>query len=122
MEKTLQIWDFLLVIAHLAVIVFNLFAWIFPKTRRWHLIVAALTLGSWLLLGIWYGLGYCFLTDWHWQVKRKLGETNLPDSFVKYFADRYTPFTLSAGVVDGLTVGAFAVAIACSLYVNFARK
>ena len=79
--------DILLTLAHLVLIGFNLFAWLFPKLRRAHLITVAVTAGSWFILGIWFGTGYCPITDWQWQVKEKLGETNLPASFVKYMAD-----------------------------------
>lgn len=39
-------------------------------------------------LGYFYGWGYCLLTDWHWEIKRKLGEVDLPSSFVSYSLDK----------------------------------
>jgi hypothetical protein len=60
----------------------------------------SITLFSWLALGLKYSIGYCFLTDWHWEVKRKLGETDLPASFIKYFLDAYTPIQASSNSVD----------------------
>jgi len=86
----LKILDLLFTLAHLIIIAFNLFGWIWKKTRKAHLIVVGITLASWFILGIWKGWGYCFLTDWHWRVKEKLGETGLPDSFIKYMADKIT--------------------------------
>ncbi|MCC5921935.1 MAG: DUF2784 domain-containing protein [Cyclobacteriaceae bacterium] len=69
---------------HTLFIVFNVVGWAFEKTRKTHLVTISLTLMSWGVLGIWYGFGYCPLTDWHWQVLRALGETELPvvSSFV----------------------------------------
>ncbi|MGI9543086.1 MAG: DUF2784 domain-containing protein [Cyclobacteriaceae bacterium] len=93
-----------------------------PKTRKLHLAVVGVTLGSWLVLGIWYGFGYCFLTDWHWNIKEKLGETDLPNSFVKYFADQITGLDWEPGLIDGITLGAFALAISAAVYVNFIKK
>lgn len=111
--------NILFTIAHLALIVFNLAGWIWKKTRKAHLIVLSLTTFSWFVLGIWYGWGYCPLTDWHWQVKEKLGETNLPNSFIKYLADKITGSDINPSIVDGITVGCLIAAIIASVYVNF---
>ncbi len=107
---------------HLALIGFNLFAWIWPKTRRWHLVTAGLTLLSWVLLGIWFGFGYCPITDWQWDVKAKLGETGLPNSFVKYFADKITGKDFPPSLVDNITLWTFVAAILLSVYYNFFYK
>ncbi|MBS1631730.1 MAG: DUF2784 family protein [Bacteroidetes bacterium] len=58
----LQFFDILLSIVHLSLIGFNLFAWILPRLRKTHLVVAGITLASWFILGIWYGWGYCPIT------------------------------------------------------------
>jgi len=47
------------------------------KTRKANLILLLLTGLSWFGLGIFYGWGYCPLTDWHWKVLRELGETGI---------------------------------------------
>ncbi len=106
---------------HVIIILFNLLGWIWEKTRRIHLIVVAITVFSWLILGMKYGLGYCFLTDWHWQIKRKLGETNLPASFIKYFIDGYTPLSISAITVDIITGVSFALAVVLTIYFNLIK-
>src|SRR5690606_33751764 len=93
--------------------------WIFPKTRKLHLITIGLTFGSWFILGFWYGFGYCFLTDWHWDVKRKLGETNLPSSFIKYFADKISGNDISATLVNNVTLIVFIITIILTIYYNF---
>ena len=61
------------------------------KTRKLHLISLGLTTFSWLVPGIWYGFGYCFLTDRHWEIKEKFGQTGLPASFIylKIFPNRH---------------------------------
>lgn len=115
----LKILDIFFTILHLALILFNLFAWIFPATRRAHLVTAGLTVFSWLILGIWFGFGYCPITDWQWQVKAKLGETNLPASFIKYFADKILPAPTDPALVEQVTLWTFLVALGCSIYVNF---
>lgn len=118
----LKIFDFLFFWLHILIIGFNLFGWMVPSWRKCHLMVAALTLVSWLFLGIWHGLGYCFLTDWHWNVKARLGETGLPASFVKYFVDNYTSLEMSTRTVDQLTVISFGAAIILSLTYSIIKK
>lgn len=117
-----QLFDFLFTVLHLLIIGFNLLGWIWPSTRKLHFIVVLLTAGSWLILGIWYGLGYCPITDWQWQIKERLGETNLPNSFVKYFADKITGQNLSANFIDAATAISFAAAAVLSVYLNFIHK
>ena len=101
---------------------FNLFGWIWKKTRKLHLMVVAATLFSWLGLGFWYGFGYCFLTDWEWEIKRSLGERNLPHSFTQYLSDNVFGLFWNTNLVDTLTVGMFVLAILFALWVNFVRR
>lgn len=114
--------DLLLTFAHLAVIGFNLFGWIWKKTRKAHMVVVALTIASWFIIGLWKGLGYCFLTDWHWGIKEKLGENNLPNSFIKYFADKITGTSINPQIVDTVTLVLFLFVIIVSVYSNFFSK
>lgn len=118
----LALLDVLLSILHLLIIGFNLFGWIFKATRRIHFWFTMLTLSCWTLLGIWFGLGYCPITDWQWKVKEKLGEKNLPDSFIKYFVDKVTGANSNAELIDILTLGFFLIAIAISIKLNFFHK
>ena len=111
--------DIFLTLCHLIIIVFNLLGWIWRKTRKMHLLTIGLTFISWFVMGIWYGWGYCFLTDWHWKVKIKLGETNLPASFITYMADKVTGMHFNPGTIDLITVILFFAAIIVSLYFNF---
>ena len=118
----LQAADIFFTFLHLAIIGFNLFGWIWPKTRRAHLITVAATGASWFLLGIWFGMGYCPITDWQWDIKEKLGETNLPNSFVKYMADRITGKNFDPSLVDTVTVACFAAAVVLAVYFNFFHR
>ena len=118
----LKLLDILLTFAHFAIIGFNLFGWIWRKTRKAHLIVVAATAFSWFILGIWFGWGYCPITQWQWNVKEKLGETNLPNSFVKYYADKITGRSIDPSLVDAATLVTFLTIIALSIYLNFFRR
>jgi hypothetical protein len=73
----------------------------------------------WLIAGIWYGFGYCPLTEWHWNVKARLGHLNLPDSYIKYILDYATKRSWDATFVDNITIGAFSIAFVCSFIAFF---
>jgi len=117
----LQFLDILFTILHIVVILFNLLGWIWKRTRKLHLWVVLITIASWLLLGLKYGLGYCFLTDWHWNIKRQLGNHELPNSFVQYVFEQIG-MTISSSTTDYITVAAFMFAIGMSINLNFFKK
>ncbi|MEX0866213.1 MAG: DUF2784 domain-containing protein [Pirellulales bacterium] len=96
--------DYLFVTFHGLWVLFNLLGWAWRKTRPWQLVTSGLTIASWFGLGLFYGFGYCPCTDWHWQVKRKLGAADLPASYVKYYADHLTGLDWQTTVVDVVTV------------------
>jgi hypothetical protein len=101
------------------VVLFNLFGWIWKKTRIYNLITLGITGASWLFLGMLVGtLGYCPLTDWHFRVLNKLGVTDLPNSYMKYLADRITGLDISASLVDKVTLYTFLAALIISLFLN----
>ena len=114
--------DVLLTLIHLLVIGFNLLGWIWRRTQRAHLILITLTAASWLVLGIWYGLGYCPLTDWQWGIKARLGERDLPASFITYMAEKLSGRDWSDGFINTVTAVLFAAAALASLSVNLFRK
>ncbi len=118
----LLVLDIFLTFVHLIIIGFNLFGWIWPATRKMHFICVLATAASWGILGIWFGMGYCPVTDWQWRVKEKLGEHNLPASFIKYYADKIIGKNISSSFIDLVTAICFAVAALLSIYVNFIKK
>ena len=118
----LQLLDLLLIIVHFVVIGFNLFGWIWKRTRKAHFIVICATASCWFILGIWFGIGYCPITDWDWQIKEKLGIHNLPNSFIKYYADMLTGQSIDANLIDTLTAAGFFLAAILSIYFNFIQK
>ncbi len=103
---------------HSLLVAFNLTGWIWHKTRRLHLVTISFTCLSWIGLGAFYGFGYCPSTDWHWEVKARLGETNLPASYVKYYLDAATGLDWSAGLVDAIVAVLGFGALVVSIVVN----
>jgi len=111
--------DYFFTVLHLVFITFNLAGWIWKKTMKWHLICLLLTLGSWVILGSFYGWGYCFLTDWQWEVKARLGESDLPGSFIKYGMDRLFMTEFDPTLVNSITLISVVVVFVLSLWQNF---
>ncbi len=110
--------DYFFIVFHSLLIVFNVFGWIFPVLRFCNLITLLLTGGSWFILGIFYGIGYCPLTDWHYMVLRELGETGMPPSYIQYILDRLLGIQITPLQADVVTIGVFFLALMASLYVN----
>jgi hypothetical protein len=114
-----HIFDIFFVVFHTSIIFFNLFGWIWRKTRKFNLIVLVLTGASWLFLGLIVGtLGYCPLTDWHFIVLNKLGISDLPSSYIKYLADRLTGMNFNSSLVDRITLYSFLTALGLSIFFN----
>ncbi|MCJ7820291.1 MAG: DUF2784 domain-containing protein [Bacteroidales bacterium] len=114
-----RILDIFFVLLHTSLTLFNIFGWIWKKTRLANLITLALTGASWLFLGMLVGmLGYCPLTDWHFNILYRLGKTDLPTSYIKYLTDRLTGLDVNSTLVDKVTLYAFVAALAISLFLN----
>jgi len=119
--------DIFFVVFHTVLIFFNLFGWIWEKTRKLNLFTLLITAVSWFVIGIFYGMGYCFLTDWHYKVLIKSGETGMPSSYISYLTERISGQSIDSKLIDILTVTAFLIALGISLLLNikdykFSRK
>ncbi len=114
----LKLLDLFFTTFHILLILFNLFGWIPKKTRFANLITLTLTAGSWSILGMFYGFGYCPLTEWHFRVLEKMGKSNLPDSYIKYLVDSLFNTDFHANTIDVLTLILFIVALIISVYLN----
>jgi hypothetical protein len=106
-------------IFHSSLIIFILFGWTWRKTRRANLIVILLTGFSWTFLGIWYGFGYCPSTDWHWQVRMRLGYTDMPSTYTKFLIDSLTGLNINEKLVDFFAVLLLILALFASAWTNF---
>lgn len=111
--------DIVFLVFHTALVLFNLTGWIWQRTRRMHLLTLGLTVASWVGLGVFFGWGYCPCTDWHWRVKRALGEADLPNSYVKYYLDRISGMAWDPRRVDAAVVLVTLVVLGLSLWFNW---
>ncbi|NNM93980.1 MAG: DUF2784 family protein [Bacteroidia bacterium] len=103
---------------HTALILFNTFGYLFEKTRRLNLITLSLTAFSWFVLGIWYGWGFCFCTEWHWQVREHLGIFDNDASYIQFLARRLTGIDFPQKTVDIVTAAVFFVSFGLSIFLN----
>lgn len=119
----LVFFDLVFVILHTSLILFNLFGWIWRRTRLANLITLLLTGGSWVILGWITGtIGYCPLTDLHFRILEKLGKTDLPDSYIKYLADRITGYSFDTRMIDSVTLYGFIAALALSMTISITLR
>ncbi len=115
--------DWFFTIFHLGLTGFNLVGWAFAKTRKIHFWSMLVTLSAWVLIGIYVGrVGYCPLTDWHWDIKRELGQAQLPGSFIKYYIDLWFNYDFDRILVDWMTGIGGVLAFLISVYLNFLKK
>ena len=114
--------DIFFLVFHTSLIIFCIFGWIWKKTRLLNLICLLLTGASWLILGIFYGFGYCPLTDWHFNILQKLGYTDLPDSYLSFLFTRLTRLTIDQSLVDTVTLWGLIIALIISLYLNLRHR
>jgi hypothetical protein len=117
-----EIINYFFFIFHVVLIFFNLFGWIPKKLRKWNLVTLSLTAFSWFALGIFYGFGYCFLTDWHWRIREKLGYATVSNSYIHFLIMEFTGISLEENLVDTFTAIFFFTAFALSIYVNMRSR
>lgn len=113
-----QFLNYFFFIFHTALIFFNCFGWISRKTRKWNLVTLLLTAFSWFVMGIWYGWGYCFCTDWHWDVRRELGFQDESSSYIHFLILKLTGTNFEVDLVEKITLIIFFIALAMSLWLN----
>ena len=102
---------------HSAWILFNCVGWIWRRTRRWQLATVSVTALSWFGLGLWYGWGYCPCTDWHWQVRERLGHHD-PPSYIQLLIQKVLGVELSPNMSDALAVVTLAAVFVISIGLN----
>jgi Protein of Unknown function (DUF2784) len=111
--------DNFFIVFHGSLVLFILTGWIWPRARRIHLLVILLTCLSWFGSGVFYGIGYCPSTDWHWRIKEARGETELPNSYVKYYLDRLTGSSWDPILVGSIVMLIGLMTLVVSLALNW---
>jgi hypothetical protein len=104
---------------HTSLVLFILLGWLWTKTRKINLAVVVLTVFSWFILGIWYGFGYCPCTDWHWQVRMRLGYYDMPSSYLSFLFRSITGWQVNKTIVDVFAVVFLVLSLCASLVTNY---
>ena len=115
MDAFLNIFFF---VFHTCIVLFIVFGWTWNKTRLANLILIVLTAFSWFFLGIWYGFGYCPCTDWHWQVRMKLGLYDTSTSYLEFLVEKLTGLDVSSALMDIFAVTFLIAAFCLSIVLN----
>ena len=103
---------------HTIFTLFNIIGSAFRKTRRLHLLTVSLTAFSWFVLGIWYGWGYCLCTDWHWDIRKKLGYIDESRSYIHFLILKLTGVNMNPQLVNNVTLIVFLVSVALTIWLN----
>ena len=97
--------DVFFFVFHTALILFNLAGWAWAPTRRLHFICIAATLFSWVVMGAFFGFGYCLCTDWHFQVRRSLGLPVVGHTYLQLMAHVFLGIEMSQTMSNMLAGG-----------------
>lgn len=111
--------DYFFLIFHSVFTLFNITGWLWKKTRKIHMVTILLTTLSWFVLGIWYGFGYCFCTDWHWQVREHLGTPAESSSYIHFLILETTGIDMSLPLVDKLVLIIFLCCLVLTVFLNY---
>lgn len=107
---------------HLAVIGFSVLGWVWPATRPWHLVLAALIAFSWFVLGPWLGKwGFCFLTGVQHALWKRQGRSELPN-YMTFLAQRLTGRKPDPARVNVWTQAVFYTTTALSLALYWKQR
>lgn len=113
----LQLADVGFFLFHTLLIAFNMFGWIWRRTRRWHLLAMGLTTFSWFVMGAFYGWGYCLCTDWHFRIREKLGYEDTATTYVQLLTEKGFGFEISRQTSDVLAVSIFFAIVAITAFI-----
>ncbi len=107
-----------LFVFHTALILFNIFGWMWRGTRRWNLLTLGLTIFSWVVMGFWKGAGYCICTDWHWQVRSDMGIVETADSYIILLARTMFGWDPSVATANSIALWFLVASLIGSLVTN----
>jgi hypothetical protein len=102
---------------HTAWIAFTCLGWIWKRTRPWQIATLVLTALSWFGLGIRYGWGYCPCTDWHWQIRARLGYDD-PPSYVQLLIREVTGIDPGVDRANALALATLVVIVVLTVVAN----
>lgn len=118
MSTLLLIGDGAMWVFHTLLIVFNLFGWMWSKTRKWNLVTLALTAFSWLVMGAFYGVGYCICTDAHYRIREALEIKDPSGSYLQLLTYKLSGWWPAESLTNTVAAIAFGTSIVLSVTFN----
>ena len=118
MQIVYKFLDVFFLVFHSIITLFNMVGWISKKTRKVHCVTMIVTGFSWFILGIWYGWGYCFCTDWHWQVREKLGQPVPFNSYIQFLVYEITGYIPDASMTDFFVATIYFLSLLITIVLN----
>lgn len=103
---------------HTALILFNVFGWIWARTRIWNLVTLGLTAFSWLVLGLLYGAGYCVCTDIHYRIRNALEIRDPSGSYLQLMVYKLSGWWPAEGLTNNAAAIVFGVSVVLSVSLN----
>lgn len=115
----LQLADMGCFLFHTVLVGFNMFGWIWKRTRVWHLIAMGLTSFSWFVMGAFYGWGYCLCTDWQFQIRDRLGYKDSATTYIQLLSEEALGISISRFTSDVLAITVFVLILLAMAVVWF---
>lgn len=119
---SLHVCNIFLFVFHAGLMLFNMVGWAWPQTRRLHFLCIAATLFSWVVMGTYYGFGYCLCTDWHFQIRRSLGLPVFGQTFLQLMSRVFIGIDMSRTVSNLLTGGGLLLIVVAMIAVQARQK
>lgn len=114
--------NILFFVVHDLLIMFNMFGWVWPGTRKLHLMTIGATLFSWIGMGAWFGWGYCLCTDYHFRIRRELGIHQGETSYTELLLNQLPGVVASRQFADVLTVSVLVLILIATAIVWIPRN
>ena len=117
----LKLLDIFLYFLHVALMAFVMLGWLWQPVTVWHFISLVLMGIIWIIIGA-LGLWNCPLTNLHWKIKEKRGQSGMPVSFVNYFLNQLTGKKLTHQFVQTVLLIIYFSALFLSGFLVFTGK
>lgn len=104
----------LIFIFHLLIVLVVLFGWTVPQIWFFYMSVLILSLTSGLILG------YCFLSKWEFNIRKKINpQTTNGSSFITYYIYKVTNYRISDSQYAGVSNIFLISSILLNLYLRY---
>lgn len=105
-------------ILHILAILINCFGWAFSKTLKLNLWFLLLTISSWSILGLFFGIGFCFLTEVHSLALGLIGSPSINFSYLDYLLLVKLKIPISSNTISILSILAVFTSLGISIKKN----